>query len=172
MKLLDRIASIVVIVAVVVFLAVVIRGGYLHVQPDTPRTSGSHIGQVVTLPGVKFHGPHDSLILGISTSCHFCSESLPFYRRFAEQAGGKVGFIAVLPQTGAEGERYLKDAGITGVQVVSAKLSTIGVNGTPTILLVDGNGKVKSTWVGLLDDAAQKKGRGRCTATSYCSGPA
>jgi hypothetical protein len=53
----------------------------------------------------------------------------------------------VLPQTQTEGEKYLKDAGLTGVRVVSAKLSTIGVNGTPTILLVDGAGKVKSACI-------------------------
>lgn len=156
-KLLDRIASIAVIIAVAVFLTVVIRGGYLRGHRNPPSTRGPLVGQVITLPGVQFHPAHDSLVLGISTSCHFCNESLPFYKRFAEQASGKVEFIAVLPQTQTEGEKYLKDAGLTGVRVVSAKLSTIGVNDTPTILLVDGAGKVKSAWVGLLDDAAQQK---------------
>jgi hypothetical protein len=32
----------------------------------------------------------------------------------------------------------------------------IGVRGTPTVLLVDGSGKVKQAWVGRLDEKSQQ----------------
>jgi hypothetical protein len=63
----------------------------------------------------------------------------------------------VLPQTQLEAENYVKAAGLSEARVVSSNLGTLGVYATPTLLLVDSTGKVKSEWVGKLDDAAQKK---------------
>jgi hypothetical protein len=156
-RIIEKFANIAIIVAVVVFLTVVIRGGYLRRSPAPDKAPSELIGTTISLPGVNFTSRHASLILGISTQCHFCNESLPFYKQIADQLRGRVAVIAVMPQTEAEGGSYLEGAGATGVQVVSAKLSSIGVYATPTVVLVDNSGKVKSAWVGKLDDAAQQK---------------
>lgn len=65
--------------------------------------------------------------------------------------------FAVLPQAQSEASRYLADAGLPSVQVVSADLGSIGVYATPTLLLVDGTGKVKFAWIGKQDDAGEGK---------------
>jgi len=157
MKYIERVANLAIIVAVVVFLVVVVRGDLLRRSSSGPAATRALIGSTVRLPGVQFPAQRDSLLLGISATCHFCKASLPFYKQLAAQLQGKVDVIAVLPQTQAEGESFIKDAGLNGVRVVSAKLGTIGVYGTPTVLLVDNNGKVKSAWVGQLDNARQQQ---------------
>jgi thioredoxin-related protein len=115
------------------------------------------VGKTIHLPGVHFRAQRDSLVLGISTSCHFCNESMPFYKGLANQLKGRLDLVAVLPQAQTEAENYVKAAGLSEARVVSSNLGSIGVYATPTLLLVDSTGKVKSEWVGKLDDATQKK---------------
>lgn len=157
MKVFDRIANVAVVIAVAVFLALAAHGDFSHrsVTPPAPHTVA--VGQKINLPGVQWPQGQQSLVLGISATCHFCKDSLPFYKQLASQVQGRVNVIAVLPQEQQEADAFLQNAGITGVRVVSQNLAKIGVYGTPTLLLVDGSGKVKASWVGELDAGRQKK---------------
>jgi len=156
-NLLDRIANIAVIVAVVVFLILVSRNELFRHTPVNPGSAEALVGKTISVPGVTFSGGQDSLVLGISSACHFCKDSLPFYRQITAQSQGRINVIAVLPQPQSEAEAFVRDAGLAGTQVISAPLASIGVYGTPTLLLVDGHGKVKTVWVGKQDDAGQRK---------------
>jgi hypothetical protein len=118
-KYLDRIANIAIIVAVAVFLSVIIRREFFQRPPAPAHSPRALVGTTIRLPGVHLSAQHDSLVLGISTSCHYCSESLPFYREVMERIQGRIDVFAVLPQTQAEGSRYLADAGLTAVRTVS-----------------------------------------------------
>ena len=156
MKYLDRIANIAIILAVMVFLTLVIRGHlFQHTAPV--QSPSALVGKTINLAGVHFPTQRDSLVLGISTSCHFCNESMPFYKGLADQLQGRLDLVAVLPQTQIEAENYVKAAGLSDARGVSSNLGSIGGYATPTLLLVDSTGKVKSEWGGKLDDAAQKK---------------
>jgi hypothetical protein len=46
--------------------------------------------------------------------------------------------VAVLPDSKEQAESYLKEQGIGADAVISAPVSQIGVEGTPTLLLLDG----------------------------------
>jgi thioredoxin-related protein len=156
MKILEKIANISLILGVSVFLVIVARGEFAkHSLPDT--SPKALLGKTIHLPGVSFPQQHDSLVLALSTSCHFCKESLPFYKDLSEKSQGRLDVIAVLPQTESEAQTYVQDAAVKTTQVVSASLDTIGVYATPTLLLVDNNGKVQDAWVGLLDEKTQQK---------------
>lgn len=157
MKYLDRIANGAIIVAVAVFLVLVARGEFTRHTVKMPGSPGTLVGTTINVPGIHLPSGEESLVLGISTTCHFCKDSLPFYKELTAQAKGKVNVIAVLPQPQTEAEAYVKAAGLTGTEVVSADLARIGVIGTPTLLLVDSAGKVKSAWVGKQDEAGQQK---------------
>lgn len=157
MKYLDKVANIAVVIGVVVFLVLAARGDFSHRTVKAPNPSTAVIGKTISLPGVQWAQSEESLVLGISASCHFCKDSLPFYKQLASQAQGKVNVIAVLPQEQKEADAFLQGAGIANVQVVSQNLGKIGVYATPTLLLVDSSGKVKDSWVGELDAARQKK---------------
>ena len=89
------------------------------------------------------------VLLVISTDCHFCTESMDFYRDLTSQHWGtRLTFVAVCPQTPNECSRYLATHGVVVNQIASASSSEIGVPGTPTILLVDRSLNTLGTWVG------------------------
>ncbi|MFN2597666.1 MAG: peroxiredoxin family protein [Pyrinomonadaceae bacterium] len=104
------------------------------------------------IPGVDWAGSGQTLVLAVSDSCHFCSESADFYRRLAQEKAwpGSVRLIAVLPQEVDRGREYLDKLGVSVDQVEQAQLSSIGVRGTPTLLLIDSTGSLKTSWVGKL----------------------
>jgi len=155
MKYIDRIANIAVIVGVVVFLFLVFRGEFRK-SKDLREPPSNLVGETVRLPGVQIPRDRDSLFLAVSTTCHFCEESMPFYKQIVDKSRGRINIVAVLPQPQQEAERYMQSRGVEANQVVSANLDAMGVRGTPTVLLVDGSGKVKHAWTGRLDEKGQK----------------
>ena len=158
MKYLDRIANTAIIIAVVIFIIVVIRSGYLKPRPTAVNLPSSGlVGRQISLPGVRFPAEHDSLVLAISATCHFCKDSMPFYRELTAQAKGTLNVIAALPQPQAQAEAFVNNSGLTETKVVSVNLAEIGVYGTPTLLLVNDVGKVKAAWVGKQDEDGRRK---------------
>jgi len=62
--------------------------------------------------------------------------------------GGSLKTVAVLPQPVAEAEQFLTVEGVRVDQVKQSTMAAIGVQGTPTMLLVDSGGVVRRIWVG------------------------
>jgi peroxiredoxin len=90
-----------------------------------------------------------NLVLYLSTSCRYCKESAGFYQRLVKETAGKgVKLLAVLPQTDEENKSYLEGLGVNISEVYSSGLTSIGVSGTPTLLLVDSKGTIVDTWKG------------------------
>lgn len=108
MKLLEKCANIAVIVGVAAFLFVIVRGEFnKNKQSAPPRAL---VGKSITLPGTQLNPQHNSLLVAISTQCHFCKDSLPFYKTLTEKAQGKLDVIAVFPQPVAEAQSFLQQA--------------------------------------------------------------
>jgi hypothetical protein len=99
--------------------------------------------------GVDWKKNHRTLVLAISTTCHFCAESAPFYRRLGETIKD-VKLVAVLPQPVPEAQQYLGLARVHVDEVRQIPLSTVGVRATPTLLLVSDAGVVTDIWMGKL----------------------
>ena len=102
------------------------------------------------LPGVDWMKNGRTIVLALSTRCHFCTESAPFFRKLREKAGKNVKIVGAFPQPVAEAELYLKGEGVHVDQVKQITLANIGVSGTPTVLLLDSAGIVTNSWVGKL----------------------
>ena len=149
------------IIVAAVLLSVVLIKSYL--LPDNskngPRESRVTAGVQVSLPGVDWSNNNQTLLLVLQKGCHFCTESAAFYQRLVrETAGhGNIHLIAVLPQATDESKKYLDDLGVAIEEVKQAKLDSIGVPGTPTLILVNDQGVVMTSWVGKLsaDDEAK-----------------
>ena len=109
------------------------------------------------IPGVDWSKNGRTLVLAMSTTCHFCKDSEPFYRRIRQEVGAGVKMIAVLPQPQADAEEYLNTAGVKVDEVRQLALTAIGVRGTPTMLLVDGKGVVTKVWVGKLQGQEEEQ---------------
>jgi hypothetical protein len=164
MKVLDKIANLFVIVGITVFLVIVVRTQFNkpNNKPTSPAATADALrGKTIQVSGLSFPRPRASVLLVISTICHFCEESLPFYRTLSGDLHGKADLLAVLPQPQLEAAAYLKAAHVEVPQVATAPPSQLGVSGTPTLLLLDRSGKVQDIWLGRLDETRQAQVRSR-----------
>lgn len=107
-------------------------------------------------------GSDRALVVAVSPQCHFCNESLPFYKQLVDQRnqkGSAVKFVAAVPteQLKAEESQKFATAGVQVDNMVNIDFASIKVPGTPTLMLVDKQGKVLDVWVGKLDEGHQKE---------------
>ena len=63
----------------------------------------------------------------------------------------------VMSEPKEEIEDYLKKQGIAADSVFSMPVSQIGVKGTPTLLLLDGQNKLIESWVGKLNSQEESE---------------
>jgi thiol-disulfide isomerase/thioredoxin len=150
------------IICVVLLIGFVAVKKYVFNYPDATAVSkppAVEIGTKINLPGIDWAGNNQSLVVVISTDCHFCHESVPFYQELSRRAAqsGHVKMIAVFPQEVSTAKEYLDSNSITVGQIIQANPPNIGVRGTPTLLLIDKDGRVTETWLGRLVDDQERK---------------
>jgi len=171
-KKLEILANICVVITSVVLCSVLIKK---YVLPSTkpevsveafqlrPSASGAsrepsiQAGTKITLPGIDWSKSTQTMVLALSSTCHFCSESGPFYQKLQQHKPNSVRLIAVLPQPVEDSRNYLNKLGVSGADVVQSSLAAVGVSGTPTLLLIDNQGSVTDSWVGKLSDSEAAK---------------
>jgi hypothetical protein len=152
-RLLQNVANVGIIIAVIALLSVLIRDRRVRtaMPPEPPVIkAGDSLGSLLT----DYHGPQARhLVLALSATCHFCSDSAPFYRRLvvsAVERGSADRLIAVFSQPPEVGKAYLHKWDIKITNVVQADYSQLNVVATPTLILVKPDGKVERVWVGKL----------------------
>jgi peroxiredoxin len=111
-------------------------------------------GTKLSLPDVEWPHAERTVVLALSTTCHFCTESAAFYRQLLKKRGN-VPVIAVLPQATTESKKYLDRLNLRFDETKQINLESIGVEGTPTLIVLDGHGAVIESWVGKLSDTEQ-----------------
>jgi hypothetical protein len=141
------------IIAVAALLGAVIIKNYLIAKPQKQSAPAEYATEAqntrISLTDVDWHKNGQTLVLAVSSVCHFCTESGSFYRQLAKDHG-RTRLLAVLPQPIAEGKRYLEKLGVVVDEIKQDSLNSINVRGTPTLLLVNSDGLVTNTWVGKL----------------------
>lgn len=148
------------IVVVVLMIGVVIAKNYLRSARPVPEVHDYRVaaGSRVSLPGIDWAANGQTLVLVLQQGCRHCTESAPFYRQLVKEAtaNNKVQLLAVLPQEVAEGKQYLSSLDLPIAEVRQAKLEALGVQGTPTLILVNGDGLVLESWAGRLPPEEEK----------------
>jgi thiol-disulfide isomerase/thioredoxin len=129
------------------------------IQPtvsSSDRVRPNLVGQKAPIQDVDWQESHKTVVLYLSTTCHFCKESTPFYKQLLD-AKFKDDFklVAIFPQDAEQANEYLQAHGLKVDQVISRSLTPIGISGTPTLLLVSDDGLVSGLWRGKLDEAKQ-----------------
>lgn len=114
--------------------------------------SGPAQGTQLSVPGISWADSEETVVLALSDKCKYCTESAPFYKQLAAETAKRSGVrvVAVFPQDTSVGKKYLDDLGVSVGDVKQATLDSMGVRGTPTLMIVDKSGMVKQSWVGLL----------------------
>ena len=159
MKRLDLITNIAVLVTSVALLGFLGNSVYQSHHAPQPGVARARalIGSTVQLAGVDFTRKEKTILIAMTSTCHFCKESEPFYRQLAQTPSVTTNVVAVLPMPQPDAEKLVHTSISPSLQAVSSPLDSMGVRGTPTLLLVDRNGKVVKAWVGKLDDTGQKQ---------------
>jgi hypothetical protein len=147
------------IIVVAVLLSFVLIKSYLLPSKERPPDLRVPAGVKVSLPGVDWSGNNQTLLLVLQKGCHFCSESAPFYQRLVRDTAGRrdIHLLAVLPQDFDESRKYLDDLGVAIEDIRQARLDSIGVHGTPTLILVNNQGVVMNSWVGKLNANGERE---------------
>ncbi len=91
-------------------------------------------------------------MLAVSRDCHFCTESVPFYRTLiaaAESAG--VSVTVATQDTDPEKTRHhFASLGLQVADLRRVAFSAIGIKATPTLMVIDRSGTIKQVRVGQL----------------------
>jgi thioredoxin-related protein len=122
-----------------------------------PYRAGDEIGRVQP---VDFSRTARTVLLVVRSSCTFCSQSMPFYKRLAElrtKNGTSFHVVALTTEPIATGERYFSKNGISLDAVASYTDGEIRVRATPTLIVVDRHGRVIRSWVGLLSGIEEEE---------------
>ena len=149
-----NLAANIAIVVVVILIGIVSARNYL---PSLRRNNTNHdyrvaAGSNVSLPGVDWRKNGQTLLLVLDTKCPHCTASASFYQELARAAAQNRGvqLVAVLPQDIRESKQYLSDLSVPIDDVKQSGFDVLGVQGTPTLILVNQDGKVEQSWTGKL----------------------
>ncbi len=114
-----------------------------------------HFGRAhrtVPLNGVDFSQSKKTLLLFFQRDCDICRASLPFYRSLLKEfpVSTSVQFVFITPEAPTIAERFLKEEGISSVEVLEGRHGMLGVTSVPTLILADSDAAVRGYWVGQL----------------------
>ena len=143
---------------IIVALSILSLGGYRYFysnsEPETIKP-----GTKLPLSQVNWSLKKQTLILVLQKGCHFCSESAAFYRRLLNenQIQNNTQIIAVLPDPVETSKSYLKELEVEVSEIRQSNLSSIGIRGTPTVILANQQGEIVESWVGKLNAENEEK---------------
>jgi hypothetical protein len=153
-KKLEVLANVAVLVVAILIATVLVKQFLLPRPAGSGPAANARIqpGMKLSLPGADWSRSDKTLVMVLSTQCHFCTDSAPFYQRLAQEQSRRGGarLVAVMPQSVGEAQKYLGDHGVTVDEVLQATPDVLGASGTPTLIMLDSAGSVVDAWVGKL----------------------
>jgi rhodanese-related sulfurtransferase/peroxiredoxin len=142
--------NVIIAVAVVIVVGITLKNYFFQGKGSTVKQQAQIIaGSRISVPNVSWEENKKTLVFFLKKDCAFCTSSAPFYRQLIGEAVKRgVKLLAIVPHSVEEGQGYLKTLNLPIDNVQTGELSAYKVPGTPTLLLVDNTGKVKSVWIG------------------------
>jgi hypothetical protein len=99
-----------------------------------------------------------TLVIYVHLSCHFSKRSMPFYRRLAEVAEAgpeRLHIRAIGSVEQPQLAQYLAENGVQGVEA-RKQPPPPDVVATPTLFVLDRNGRVLQSYAGVLNAGQEK----------------
>lgn len=117
----------------------------------------SLVGKKLSIDNIDSSNNQQTLLIILQRGCRFCEESVPFYQRLTKELSNqtRTHLIAVFPPGDVDSKQYLKDKMIDIADVRQIAFRSIGVQGTPTLIMLDNTGTVLEQWVGRLPTAEE-----------------
>lgn len=130
--------------------------GLVYPHLRSRRTPVSLTGTRLDLPAVGWRGR--TVVLAMSTHCHYCTASASFYKKLLSVADSRgVQVVAVLPQPTSESRAYLAGLQLPISTVEQFPLNKLNVSATPTLFMVNSTGLVTESWVGQLPHSTEQQ---------------
>ena len=151
-KRLEAVANIAIILVAISLIAVLAKRYIFSRGNQTTDEIQSNVGTKVSQLDIDWSKSDKNLVLMLSNSCRYCTESAPFYQRLVQERTQRDTFrlTAVLPQPVNDGRSYLNGLGVNINEIKQLSPGAIRLRGTPTLLLVNSAGVVTDEWLGKL----------------------
>src|SRR5712692_6123950 len=82
--------NVVLVIVAVLLVSVLVKRFYLTRTDQNSRAAQViDVGTKVDLAGIDWAKNNKTLLLVLSTTCHFCTENAPFYRQIVENLDGR-----------------------------------------------------------------------------------
>ncbi|MEX1128522.1 MAG: rhodanese-like domain-containing protein [Vicinamibacterales bacterium] len=150
----DRTLTALAVVAAVVFVSSAVTA-LLDLNRPSP-TMAQKLGSVVDVSEADWTRHQATLLIAVQADCTACDTSVDFYRDLlASNVAGAFHPVVVVPYSAAAGARQVKEYGLDIADVRSVRFETLGIPGTPTIMLVGPDGRLRKAWIGKLPASAE-----------------
>jgi hypothetical protein len=105
---------------------------------------------------VSFKNSAVTVALVVQSSCRFCADSMPFYRRLAKlRSAGNVQLVAVSMEPADTLKDYVKKNEVDVDRVGHLTGLEIPTTGTPTLVVIGRDGTVRGSWLGRLSSSQE-----------------
>jgi hypothetical protein len=141
------------IISVSILLAYVIIKNFILNPPNSSRSKSTiTVGTKVPMSEIDWQKNGRTVLLVLSPTCHFCTESGPFYGKLSQLISTQktASLVALFPKNINDGPAYLQSLGVSVNEIKQVAFDTLGVKGTPTIIIADKSGEVVGVWFGKL----------------------
>jgi hypothetical protein len=115
--------------------------------------------QIAALTGIDYRTSSKTVVIALSTKCS-CPESLELYKQVSSvyrQAGSDIQLVAVFPESQTDVETFMADAKLDFKGIANVNLDKLSIPGTPSIVLIDREGKVIDFWLGRVSGNSEKE---------------
>jgi hypothetical protein len=112
-----------------------------------------------SLPGLNYGDSSGTLLIAMNTDCDFCKASVPFYNQLADvQRNDATGIraVAVFPNSSDQVHQFVGQHMLRLQTIAHTNLDDLKVSGTPTLILVDRQGRIVDFWLGKLSPEEQE----------------
>jgi peroxiredoxin len=144
--------NIVIAVAIVLIAGVIVKRTFFPAEingPTLEQQGQMLLGTRINVPGADWAQNKKSLVFFLKKDCIYCETIAPGYRDLIRDAQKlNIKLIAILPNSVEEGRRYVQTLGLSIDNVQTGSLSSYKIPGTPSVLMVDGEGTVRGIWIG------------------------
>lgn len=161
MNKLEAIANASVIAVSIAALSLLIEHRITQTRDSSPTQAQSAKqleGRSLRLAGADWAGAPLTLVLQLSSDCHFCTESMPFYRRVVSTvstSSHKIPLLVASSDHHEVAEAYLNSEHIPPQHILQLESGGALTLATPVIFFVDSVGVVRKSFVGKLDASAE-----------------
>src|ERR1700694_2276034 len=147
-----------VLIVALLIISVFVGAYFVKTSPKPRPDAGLRVGQTFSpVAGVNYNDAPKTLLIAMSTQCSYCAASMPFYKKLVDSQHGDhpaTHVVGILPGSEQEIREFVQQQQLN-IDTKVADLRGLGLNATPTMVLVDSHGKILNFWIGKLSPESE-----------------